>query len=314
MSQLRVIGIDLGGTLIRGVLADGAGQFLERRETETHAHQGPAAVVARIVSMVNELRTDAVAAIAVGAPGPIDSGAGVVTDPPNLPAWKNVPLASRVQAEIGVPAYLGNDANLAALGEFTFGAGRDVRHLIYMTVSTGVGGGIIVDGVLLEGQRGAGGEVGHMIVQPGGPRCSCGGYGHLESLVSGTAIARQAREALASGRTSSLTGASGNVTARRVAYAAAAGDALAMELLHQAGRNLGYAVTSLVHLFNPQMVAIGGGVSQAGELLMSPVRETVLGGLMPVFREDLQLVRASLGRDVGLYGAVALALRYCTQG
>jgi glucokinase len=315
LGETRVIGVDLGGTHVRGVVADEQGRFLDRCEVRTLAAEGLEAVLGRITSVVRELcaREPRVSAIGIGAPGPIDSRAGVVSTPPNLPGWVDVPLGRILQEAVGLPTFLGNDANLAALGEFEYGAGRDVRHLIYITVSTGVGGGIVVDGRLLEGQRGAAGEVGHMVVEPGGPLCSCGGYGHLEALVSGTAIGRQAREALQAGRSSLATElARGNptgVTARVITEAGKQGDALAVELLTRAGRRLGLAVINLVHLFNPQMVAIGGGVSVAGELLLGPMREVVLDGVMPVFKEDLQLVPASLGRDVGLFGAVALALR-----
>lgn len=317
MNGTKVVGVDLGGTQIRAVLADERGNLLRRLGCDTLASEGPAAVLDRIVAAVREVTAGAsgVASIGIGAPGPIDSSAGVVTTPPNLPGWSNVPLGSIVEQSTGIPAVLGNDANLAALGEFTFGAGREVQHLIYITVSTGVGGGIIIAGRLLEGQRGAAGEVGHMVVEPGGPLCNCGGHGHLEALVSGTAIGRQAREAVASGAPTMLADlARGNVegiTARTVTEAATLGDTLAIELLTHAGRRLGYAVTNLVHLFNPQMVAIGGGVANAGALLLKPMRDTVLAGreLLPVFKEDLKLVPASLGRDVGLYGAVALALR-----
>ena len=309
------MGVDLGGTHIRGVLADEAGSFIERRHVRTEADEGLPAVLGRIVGMVSELCgvRPGVVAIGIGAPGPIDSQAGVVSTPPNLPGWVDVPLARIVQDEVGIPAFLGNDANVAALGEYSFGAGKEVRHLVYITASTGVGGGIIVDGKLLEGQRGAAGEVGHMVVEPGGELCSCGGRGHLEALVSGTAIGRQARAALEAGCQSIVAGMGrenpSGVSGRIVTEAAKLGDPLAVELVARAGERLGYAVINLVHLFNPRMVAVGGGVSLAGERFFDPMRRVVLDGLMPVFKQDLQLVPASLGPDAGLYGSVALALR-----
>lgn len=314
MGETRVVGVDLGGTHIRAVLADERGRILKRREVRTLAAEGLPAVLDRIIATVREVCAgEPIATIGIGAPGPIDSAAGLVSTPPNLPGWVNVPLGIIVQEAVGIPTFLGNDANVAALGEFAFGAGKDVQHLIYITVSTGVGGGVIVAGMPLEGQRGAAGEIGHTIVEPEGPVCSCGGRGHLEALVSGTAIGRQAREEIAAGRASLATELArdnpNGVTARIITQAAERGDALALELLARAGRRLGYAVTNLVHIFNPQMVAIGGGVSVAGENLLGPMRETVLEGVMPVFTEDLQMVRASLGTDAGIYGALALALR-----
>ncbi len=314
-----VVGVDLGGTHIRAVLANEQGRILDRAQVRTYAAEGLPAVLDRIITTVRRVAegVPGVAAVGIGAPGPIDSRSGVVSNPPNLPGWVNVPLGRIVEETVGIPTFLGNDANVAALGEFAFGAGKDVQHLIYITVSTGVGGGIIVDGKLLEGQRGAAGEVGHMVVEPGGPLCSCGGYGHLEALVSGTAIGRQACEAIEAGRWSIATELAcdnpNGVTARIITEAAKQHDELALELLAQAGRRLGYAVINLVHLFNPQMVAIGGGVSVAGEHLLGPMREVVLDGLMPVFKQDLQMVTASLGTDAGIFGTVALALQGAEQ-
>jgi len=316
---MRVVGVDLGGTHIRAVLADAGGNFLARHEVRTLAQEGLDAVLDRIVLTVQAVcaGTPNVAAIGIGAPGPIDSTDGVVSTPPNLPGWVDVPLGRIVEERVGVPTVLANDANLAALGEFTYGAGRNVRHLVYITVSTGVGGGAIIDGELVEGYRGAAGEVGHTIVELDGPVCSCGKRGHLEALVSGTAIGRQARAAVAAGRQSVIPAlAEGNpngVTARIATQAAFQGDELALELFERAGSTLGRSVVNVIHILNPEMVAIGGGVSTAGEFLLGPMREVVMEELMPVFKEDLQLVVASLGRDVGLYGAVALAVRNAVQ-
>lgn len=315
MENGLVVGVDLGGTQVRAVLGDTHGKLLERHEVNTNASEGLAAVLDRIVGAVQIVREgrSGIAAVGIGAPGPINFETGVVSTPPNLPGWVNVPLAQIVKERTGLPAFLGNDANLAALGEFTYGAGKYVQHLIYITVSTGVGGGVIVDGELLEGRRGAAGEIGHMVVEPEGPKCSCGGLGHLEALVSGTSLARQANEAIAGGRATRMTEIAKTsptgLTARVVTDAAQEGDELAVELVERAGRRLGYAVINLVHVFNPQMVTIGGGVTSAGELLLAPMRAVVLDGVMPVFKEDLQMVPASLGRDAGLWGAVALAIR-----
>jgi glucokinase len=308
-----VIGVDLGGTYIRAVLADERDAFVERRRSMTLAKEGASAVLDRIAGMVIDLssRVGQVAAVGIASPGPLNAKTGVVYSPPAFPDWRDVPLVRLMHERTGLPCFLGNDANVAALGEFDYGAGRGFRHLIYITVSTGIGGGVIVDGKLLEGQKGAAGEVGHMVMEQDGPLCGCGGHGCLEALASGTAIARQAREALASGREStigSLVGADG-ITAEVVAGAAKEGDALGVELIRAAGRRLGCGVINLVHVFNPQVVMIGGGVTNAGELLLEPMRETVSAGLMSVFKEDLAILLPGLGADAGLYGAVALARR-----
>ncbi len=310
-----MIGVDLGGTYLRAALADERGALVERRQVETGAREGVAAVVDRIVRIVEEVGAGApeVTAVGVGSPGPLNARTGVVASPPNLPGWRDVPLARMLEERLVVPVRLGNDANVAALGEYAYGAGRGALHVIYITVSTGVGGGIIADGRLLEGQRGAAGEVGHVIVEPDGPPCGCGNRGCLEALASGTAIARRAREEIAAGRQSAIAepavGSADGVTAQVIVGAARAGDALSVELLREAGRWLGLGVVGLVHLFNPQVVIVGGGVTGAGELLMEPLRDEVFSGVMPVFREDLKIVLPDLGSDAGLYGAVALARR-----
>ena len=308
-----VIGVDLGGTLIRAALSNRRGEIVDRREIRTLADEGVSAVLDRIIGLVEALheQSPGVSAVGIGCPGPLDSRSGVVYSPPAFPGWHDVPLARMVQERTGILSSVGNDANVAALGEFEYGAGRGVRHLVYITVSTGVGGGVIVDGLLLEGRRGFAGEIGHTILEPEGPLCGCGGRGHVEALASGTAIARQAREALDGGRESIIGEIAGDegVTARTVAEAAERGDELGRELIRIAGHWLGYAMINMVHLFNPQVIVIGGGVSQSGELLLEPMRETLFDGLMPVFGEDLRIVPPGLGVDAGLYGAVALARR-----
>lgn len=309
-----VVGVDLGGTYIRAALAGERGVLLERRKVETHAREGVEAVVERIVRAVEEVRGGtAVAALGICSPGPLSSRTGIVYSPPNLPGWSDVPLVALLEERLGVPVFLGNDANAAALGEHKYGAGRGIGHMIYVTVSTGVGGGVISDGRLLEGRHGAAGEVGHVVLEPDGPPCNCGNRGCLEALISGTAIARQAREAIAAGRETSIeqlarTDPHG-VTAEVVVRAARGGDALAGELLERAGRWLGLALIGLVHLFDTQVIVVGGGVTNAGELLMKPARDTMFAGLMPIFKENLEVVAPDLGADAGLYGAVALARR-----
>lgn len=314
MSATRVVGVDLGGTHIRAVLCDEDGNFVRRTHIETLAEEGLEPVLGRIIEAIRYVieGETSIAGVGVGAPGPIDSGAGVVSTPPNLPGWKDVPLGRIIQERTGVPAFLANDGNAAAMGEFAYGAGRETTHMVYITVSTGVGGGIIIDGKLLEGARGAAGEVGHMVIEPWGAKCPCGGNGHLEALVAGPAIARQAKAAVEQGRRSIIpdiarrTGRS--ITARSVSMAAMEGDELALELLTTAGRRLGIGLANIAHAFNPQMIVIGGGVSNAGDLLLGPAKQVALEELMPVFKVDLRIVPASLGADAGLYGAAAVAL------
>jgi glucokinase len=313
-----VIGMDLGGTYLRAALTDEYGKIVLKRRVETLAYEGREAVLERIVALLNEVKCEAtggrrVAAVGVGAPGPLDPEAGIIRGAWTLPGWEDVPLARIIEERVGVAAILGNDANVAALGELTYGAGKGAEHLIYLTISTGIGGGFVAGGKLLEGRRGAAGEVGHLVVEPGGPECSCGGRGHLEALASGTAIARQAREALSSGEDTLLGklsgGDPGRVTAELTHEAALAGDPLCTGLLENAGRRVGHALVGLVHLFNPEVVVLGGGVTAAGDLFWGPLRETLWGGLIPSFAKGLRLKKCALGDHAGLYGAAALALR-----
>ncbi|HEX9676508.1 MAG TPA: ROK family protein [Anaerolineales bacterium] len=311
--QRWVIGVDLGGTQIRALRTDLAGEKAARAEQLTLAQQGPQAVVSRILETVREVMAgipgEEILGLGIGAPGPIDS-AGVVHDPPNLPGWRGVSLVDELAGPLGLPIYAGNDANLGALAEYRFGAGIGVDHLVYLTVGTGIGGGVISHGRMLTGWRGFAAEIGHQTLDPDGPLCGCGQPGHLEAFASGPAIAREARKALEQGRSSTIPEhAGGAVTAKSVAAAANGGDALAIELLRQAGYYLGLGLANLIHILEPQRILIGGGVSRAGELLLGPARQTVEQRLMsPVYR-GVEILSAALGPDVGLMGAAALVMQ-----
>jgi glucokinase len=308
-----VIGVDLGGTQIRALRTDLAGEKAARAEQLTLAQQGPQAVVSRILETVREVMAgvprEEILGLGIGAPGPIDS-AGVVHDPPNLPGWKGVSLVDELAGPLGLPIYAGNDANLGALAEYRFGAGAGVDHLVYLNVGTGIGGGVISHGRMLTGWRGFAAELGHQTLDPDGPRCGCGQPGHLEAFASGPAIARDARKALEQGRSSTIPEhAKGPVTAKSVAAAAMTGDALALELLHQAGYYLGLGLANLIHILEPQRILIGGGVSLAGELLLEPARQTVDQRLMSTVYRGVEILPAALGPDVGLMGAAALVMQ-----
>jgi glucokinase len=319
VSERLVIGIDLGGTKISTALVDGTGRIIAHDYRETLAAQGQDAVVARMLDAAGDVMARAgvkrsrVAAVGIGAPGPLDVGAGVVVAPPNLPGWDHVPLKQLIEDGLGITTFLENDANAAALGEHRFGAGGGVAHMIYVTVSTGIGGGLILDGKLYHGASGMAGEVGHQTIVPDGPRCGCGNYGCLESLASGTAIARQARERVAQGAPTLIAelaeGDLERITAKLVAEAARRGDEEAREILAEAMDYLGVGMANLVNLFNPQLIVIGGGLTNIGESLFGPVRRAID---QRAFREQAQAVRvvpAELGDNVGVLGAAAVALR-----
>jgi glucokinase len=311
-----IVGVDLGATQIRAAVTDVVSGLQRRAQCLTLASEGPTAVLGRIVDTIREVTEGAdwrqVRGIGVGAPGPLDPWQGVICEAPNLPGWHNVPLKAHLEAEFGVPVCVGNDANLAALGEHRFGAGQGVNDLIYITISTGIGGGIIAGGRLLLGADGLAGEVGHMILKPDGPLCGCGNRGCLEALAAGPAIARDAVIRLKAGEPSIISdlvaGDLTRVSAETVNRAAHQGDALASDLLRQAGVNIGLGLVSLVHLFNPRLFLFGGGVSKAGDLLFEPMRQTLRERAMPSMQRNVRIQPAALGDDVGLWGAVALVL------
>ncbi len=309
-----ILTVDLGGTRIRTARYTPDGRMEKRIAVPTPSAEGPETVLERIRETVRAVWPEGdtpVAALSISAPGPVDAHRGVVRFTPNISRWKDVPLRDLMADTFGVPTFVANDANLAALGEFRFGAGRGVRDLVYLTISTGIGGGIIIDGRLFEGGQGLGGEVGHMVIEPHGPPCGCGGYGCLEAVASGTAIAREARAAVARGEASLLARWKDHpeeITARTVAEAAAQGDELSRQILARAGAYIGLALVSLMYLLNPALFVLGGSVVKAGDLLLEPLRQTVRERVQPVYWENTPIVQAALGDDVVLLGALALAL------
>lgn len=317
-SEHTVIGIDLGGTKISTGLVRNDGKIIARDYQQTRAAEGQAAVIERVLDGARrviaqaEIGRSQAAAVGIGAPGPLDIAAGVVVAPPNLPGWERVPLKQLIEDDLGITTFLENDANAAALGEYHFGAGRGVEHMIYITVSTGIGGGLILDGKLYHGASGMAGEIGHITIKPGGPLCGCGNRGCLEAMASGTAIARRARERVTSGASTLIAGlAEGDpqrITAKLVAEAASQGDAEAQEILAEAMDYLGIGVANLVNLFNPQLIVIGGGLMNIGEKLFRPVRRAIDQHTFPPATQAVKVVPAALGDDAGMLGAAAVAL------
>jgi glucokinase len=248
-----------------------------------------------------------VQAIGIASPGPLDSHTGYILKTPNISEWQNFPLTPSLSQHFHVPAYLDNDANLAALGEWRFGAGRGHHHVLYLTISTGVGGGVIADDHLLQGYHGLATELGHTIVDPDGPPCSCGFAGHLESFSSGPAIVRYVLKELQAGARSSLR-LDENLTARVIAKAAKHGDVLSVSAYRRAGEYLGIGVANFLHAFDPSIVIFGGGVSQVGPLLFDSFHASLKKRVFhPRYLEDLKIEMAALGDDAGLLGALALA-------
>jgi glucokinase len=316
-----VLALDLGGTNARAAVITPAGRLSTRRAGPTPMADGAAAVVTFCSSLLREALDEHLSAggappLAVGicAPGPLDARAGTLIDPPNLrDEWWGFPLAPVVAEPFGLPWALEKDTNVALLGEAHFGAGRGSRDLVYLTISTGIGGAACSDGRPVVGPDGVAGELGHVTVDMDGPQCGCGGPGHLEALASGTGIARAARDALERGADApvlvALAARLGGqpLTAVHVAEAEAAGDPVAMAILERARRAVAVAAVSFVNVFGPDAVILGGGITLAwGERLLGPAREAVAAKAFRIQAARARVVVAALGDDVGLIGTVPL--------
>ena len=307
------VGIDLGGTQIRAVRLDRDGRIHAHRRIATAATSGPQVVIGQIeqliAAMVDTLDPAELIGVGVASTGPVDLRAGIALQAPTIAGWFNVPLKALLEERTGLRVELQNDANMAALGEWHFGSGRGCEHFVYVTISTGIGGGVIVDNRLLLGRNGMAGEVGHMTILPEGPVCCCGNHGCWEALASGTALAQFAAEALADGQPSLIRdiAAGAPVRGAHVAAAAERGDPLALMLMRREGEWIGIGVANLLHMYSPERVALGGGVSQNMALLEPYIRRTIAERAMPPFR-DVTICAAQLGDDAGVIGAAALLL------
>lgn len=312
-----IIGVDIGGTKTAVALATAEGRVIRRHRMPTPARQEPEVLLEAICQAIEQVRGDVgmgqVSGVGVGVPGPYDSRLEVLSSSPHLPMWRNVPLKQLLEKKLGKPAFVDNDANAAALGEHRFGAGVGTSHMIYITVSTGIGGGLILGGKLYVGASGAAGEVGHMTIDVNGPRCSCGNFGCWESLASGTALAREAVARLqtsADSRILELAGGDlGRVKAELIFEAYQQGDVLAAALIQRAAYYLGVGLANLINIFSPEMIVIGGGLSNMGEALLGPAESVARERAFSISASAARIVPAKLGDDSGVLGAVALALQ-----
>ncbi|PKA45226.1 ROK family protein (plasmid) [Rhizobium sullae] len=308
MKQIA-IGIDLGGTQVRAALVDEQGNILARAEDRTDAAAGPERVLSQIHGLAEGLLaaspTVSVVGVGVSAPGPIDTVAGVASDVPTLAGFAGFPLKAKLQARFPFPVSLENDGIAAAIGEWRFGAGRALDNLVYLTVSTGIGGGIVADGRVLRGRKGMAGHIGHMSVMPDGALCPCGNRGCFEACGSGTAFTLRARmRAIECGET--VLGRDGaTIDSQHVFAAARQGDRVANQLVDEEAEILGRGIMSLVHIFSPDIVVMGGGLSNEFDRLHPGIEAYIARWAMPAFR-DVKIVRAAMGQNSGLAGAAAL--------
>lgn len=308
-----LLALDFGGTkLSAAVAAAGERRWRACRQLPVPPDAGANWEFNTMISLAGDLLGGATpAAIGVSFGGPVKAREGIVFLSHHVPGWENIPLRDWLRRRFGVPVTVDNDANVAALGEWRFGAGQGYRSLLYVTVSTGIGGGWILDGRIYHGADSLAGEIGHMTVQPGGPVCACGRRGCLEAVAAGPAIARRARERLMAESQAGeilrqlVGGHVGAVTAQHVSQAAEAGDELAQEVLEEAARALGFGIGCAIALMNPERVLVGGGLAKSGERYFEAVRAAAWANVLPGMK--VEIVPAALGDDAPLWGAIDLA-------
>ena len=314
----HLIGIDIGGTKLAAVIADRHGKILQKLRRPTAAKKGPEHAVQLLMDMVYETidlagsSRERISKIGVSCGGPLDAKKGIVYSPPNLPGWDAIPLKDLIEAEFHIPTTIENDANAGALAEWRFGGGRGHNYVLYMTMSTGIGGGIVANGEIYHGANDSAGEVGHQILLPDGPPCGCGKSGCLEALCSGPAIARRAQAAVSAQPDTKILeltqGRIDRVKSEHVLQAARAGDSLAISIMEETAYYMGWGIANLVNILNPEIVLIGTIAIAAGDLLLNPIRETVADMAMRRPAEAVKIMPAALGDTVGDLAAIALVL------
>lgn len=312
MESKYIIGIDLGGTKISGALANFNGDIVAKYTLPTKVEGGEEAVLKRIISVgervleESKVNKDGVLAIGIGCAGILNIKEGKIVTAPNLP-FRNFNVVKSLKDKFNIPVYLDNDANVAAIGEYIFGAGKGTNNTIFITVSTGIGGGAVLNGKIYRGNTCNALEIGHMTLEKEGPRCNCGNYGCAEVLASGTAIGRAANEAIKKGEKTSLADYE-KVTSFEVFKEAEKGDELAQKILNKALNYLGICVANVITSFDPEVVIIGGGVSKGGEIVFDKINEVVKARCFESMWKSTSIVPAALGTDAGVIGAIALAI------
>ncbi|HRX86914.1 MAG TPA: ROK family protein [Phycisphaerae bacterium] len=315
MGEKLALGLDLGGTNITGALATADGKLAAITRRKTHSSRGPGPVIDDMAGIVEDLITshnisrDEVIGLGVGAPGPLSHRDGIIFKSANLPGWNNVRLRRVLLERTGLPTILDNDANVAAFGEFWMGAGKGVRQMVALTLGTGIGSGVILDGEVLRGYFENAAELGHLIVQAGGRPCSCGQQGCLEQYASASNLTRHCIELVKEGRESSLSEliGKGELGAKEVAEAAKAGDALAAEVWDEACYYLAVGCINVQHAFNPQMLVLSGGMSKAGDFLLARVRRYARELGWKLCDDQPEISISVLGDDAGVIGAAGMA-------
>jgi len=312
-----LVGIDLGGTFIKTAIVSRDGELIKKIEVPSEKEKGPDGVIANIIRSVKlaasetDIKINAISAIGIGSPGPIDTKRGIVNKAINMPGWVNIPLRDRIQEAFGIPANLENDANAMAYGEFWKGAGRNSEIMLAYTLGTGVGGGIVIEGKLVRGTTGCAGELGHITIVPDGDLCSCGNRGCLEAYASATFLVHRTMDKINKGADTILKEwiAEGKtLTSKLIDDARRSGDAFADMVMREAGTYLGLGMSVVVAILNPDVIVVGGGMMKAGEIFLEPARAEVKRRVFAEHSQNLKIVAAELGNDAGVIGSAGLLL------
>jgi len=311
------LGLDIGGTKILTGLADGEGNIITRSRRATEADLGEEKIIENMLATIDDVlkkagaTADEVKTLGIASPGPLDSKKGIIIENANL-SWKNVPLVEKIESATGIKTLLKNDANAAALGEKWFGSGKNVENMVYITISTGIGGGAIINKKLFSGVNDNACEIGHTVIDPNGPLCGCGNHGCLEAFAAGTSIAKRAREAAAAGKSKEMLELADNIIedidAVICAQAAYQGDQVAEDIFKNAGYHLGIGLGNVINTFNTEMIVLGGGVMKASDLFLDEAIKTMEEVALSGPLEMVTVKEAELGSDIGLMGAIAVAM------
>ncbi len=311
-----VIGIDLGGTNLRTGLVDRNGKIHHRLSIKTENNADPQTISNQIFYLINEIinvgaglkpAPTNIIGVGLGSPGLVDKKGETILFSPNLPLWRNIPIKRMVSERFSVPCVLENDANAAAWGEKWVGAGKEADSLVMLTLGTGIGGGIIINNKLWRGVNNVAAEIGHMVIQMDGPKCSCGNYGCIEAYASATALVRRFKELLKSGMPSSLKDA-GEITAKMINDAAFQGDKASLDVIKETGHYLGVALVNIMHVLNPEVIVLTGGMIGSGDLLMNPIKQVIKEKAFEASAKETKIVFSQLGNDAGIIGAAGCLL------
>ncbi len=311
-----VIGIDLGGTNLRTGLVDRDGKIHHRLSIKTENNADPQTISNQIFYLIDEIinvgaglkpAPTNIIGVGLGSPGLVDKKGETILFSPNLPLWRNIPIKRMVSERFSVPCVLENDANAAAWGEKWVGAGKEADSLVMLTLGTGIGGGIIINNKLWRGVNNVAAEIGHMVIQMDGPKCSCGNYGCIEAYASATAMVRRFKELLKSGMPSSLKDA-GDVTAKMINDAAFQGDRASLDVIKETGHYLGVALVNIMHVLNPEVIVLTGGMIGSGDLLMNPIKQVIKEKAFEASAKETKIVFSQLGNDAGIIGAAGCLL------